>query len=63
MGVDARTASEWLSALRSLEDRGLIEALSENHDFFKVTGGLCGCRQVEEFAVGTRVLLRCAPTT
>jgi hypothetical protein len=48
--ADARTASEWLSALRGLEDRGLIEALSENHDFFRVTGeGYAAADELEEF--------------
>jgi hypothetical protein len=50
-GADARTASEWLSALRGLEDRGLIEALSEDHDFFKITGeGYAASDALEEFA-------------
>jgi hypothetical protein len=38
VGATPRSASEWLSALRGLEDRGLIEPLSEDHDFFRVTG-------------------------
>lgn len=36
--ADARTASEWLSALRGLENRGFIEPLGEDRDFFKITG-------------------------
>lgn len=36
-GADARTAAEWLGALRRLEARGFIEPLSPDSDFFKVT--------------------------
>jgi hypothetical protein len=36
-GADARTAAEWLGALRSLESRGLIEPLSGDRDFFRIT--------------------------
>jgi hypothetical protein len=36
-GADARTAAEWLGALRRLEARGYIEPLSVDRDFFKVT--------------------------
>ena len=36
-GVDARTAAEWLGALRGLESRGFIEPLSGVRDFFTVT--------------------------
>jgi hypothetical protein len=51
VGADARTASEWLSALRDLEDRGLIEALSEDHDFFRITGeGYAAADELQEFA-------------
>jgi hypothetical protein len=51
LGADARTASEWLSALRGLENRGLVEALSEDHDFFRLTGeGYSAADQVEDFA-------------
>ena len=50
-GADARTGSEWLSALRGLEDRGSIQALSEDHDFFRVTGeGYAAADALEEFA-------------
>ena len=51
MRADARTASEWLSALRGLENLGLIEALSEDHDFFRVTGeGYAAADDLQEFA-------------
>jgi hypothetical protein len=51
VGADARSASEWLSALRGLEDRGLIEALSEDRDFFKITGeGYAAADDLQEFA-------------
>jgi hypothetical protein len=50
-GADARSASEWLSALSSLEQRGFIEALSDDRDFFRVTGeGYAAADQLEEFA-------------
>lgn len=50
-GADARIASEWLSALRGLEDRGLIDALSGDRDFFRVTGeGYEVADELEEFA-------------
>src|SRR6202041_3246307 len=50
-GSDARTASEWLSALGGLEDRGFIEALSDDHDLFRVTGeGYAAADQLHEFA-------------
>jgi hypothetical protein len=49
--ADARTASEWLSALRGLETRGFIEPLSEDRDFFKLTGeGYAAADQLENFA-------------
>jgi hypothetical protein len=49
--ADARTASEWLSALRGLEIRGFIEPLSDNRDFFKLTGeGYAAVDQLEDFA-------------
>ena len=35
--ADARTAAEWLGAFRGLESRGLIEPLSGDRDFFRVT--------------------------
>lgn len=51
LGADARTASEWLSALRGLENRGFIEPLSDNRVFFKVTGeGYAATDQLEDFA-------------
>lgn len=50
-GADTRTGSEWLSALRGLEERGFIEALSEDRDFFHVTGeGYAAADGLEEFA-------------
>jgi hypothetical protein len=50
-GADARTGSEWLSALRGLEERGFIDALSEDHDLFHVTGeGYAAGDDLEEFA-------------
>ena len=51
LGADARTASEWLSALRGLENRGLIEPVSDDRTFFKVTGeGYVAADKLEEFA-------------
>jgi len=48
--ADARTASEWLSALRGLENRGFIEPLSEDRDFFKLTAeGYAAADQLEDF--------------
>jgi hypothetical protein len=48
---DRRTVSEWLSALRGLEARGFIEALSEDRDLFRVTGeGYSIADQLDEFA-------------
>jgi hypothetical protein len=35
--ADARTGAEWLGALRALEERGFVEALSSDRDFFRVT--------------------------
>ena len=50
-GADARGASEWISALRSLEVRGLIEALSDDRFFFRVTGaGYAAADELEDFA-------------
>jgi hypothetical protein len=50
-GADARSASEWLSALRGLEELGLVEPLSTDHDFFRVTGeGYATADKLEEFA-------------
>lgn len=50
-GANARTASEWLSALRALEERGLIEPLNADHDLFRVTGeGYAAADQLEGFA-------------
>ena len=37
-GADVRTASEWFSALRGLENRRFIEPLSDDRVFFKLTG-------------------------
>ena len=51
LNADRRAASEWLSALRGLEARGLIEALSEDRDLFRVTGeGYSIADQFDEFA-------------
>jgi hypothetical protein len=51
LGTDARTASEWLSALRGLENRGFIEPLSDDRDFFELTGeGYAAADQLENFA-------------
>ena len=50
-GADARTASEWFSALRGLENRRLIEPLSDDRDFFKLTGeGYAAADKLEDFA-------------
>ena len=50
-GADARTAAEWLGALRSLESRGLIEPLSGDRDFFRITSvGYELADQLEGFA-------------
>ena len=58
--ADARTAAEWLQALRGLEDRGFIEPLSDERSFFRVTGkGYEAADQLEGFArwsVGSIVL-------
>jgi len=35
--ADARTAAEWRGAIRRLEDRGPIEPLSDDRDFFRLT--------------------------
>jgi hypothetical protein len=37
-GVDARTGAEWVAAFRELRQRGYIEPLSYDSDFFRVTG-------------------------
>lgn len=51
LGADVRTASEWLSALRGLENRGFIEPLSDDRAFFKLTGeGYATADQLEGFA-------------
>jgi TIR domain len=51
LGANARTASEWLSALRGLENRGFIEPSSDDRDFFKLTGeGYAAADQLEDFA-------------
>ena len=50
-GANARTASEWLSALLGLEEQGLIEPLNADHDLFRVTGeGYAVADQLEGFA-------------
>lgn len=38
-GVDARTGPEWVAAFRKLQERGYIEPLTYDSDFFRVTGG------------------------
>ena len=50
-GADARSGSEWLGALRSLEARGFIEPLTEDRDFFRLTGeGYAAADRLEDFA-------------
>jgi hypothetical protein len=50
-GTDRRTEAEWLTALSSLESRGLIQPLSDERDFFKLTGeGYAVADELEEFA-------------
>jgi len=49
-GADARSAAEWLGALRRLEDRGFVEPLSDDRDFFRVTGeGYEAADHLQEF--------------
>jgi TIR domain len=49
--ADARTAAEWLEALRGLENRGFIEPLSDERTFFRVTGrGYDAASLLEDFA-------------
>jgi hypothetical protein len=49
-GADARSAAEWLGALRHLEDRGFVEPLSSDRDFFKVTSdGYAAADNLEGF--------------
>jgi TIR domain len=49
--ADARTAAEWLGALRHLEDRGFIEPLSTERSFFIVTDkGYEAADHLAEFA-------------
>jgi hypothetical protein len=51
LNADRRTVSEWLSALRGLEARGFVEALSEDRDFFRLTGeGYSTADELDEFA-------------
>ncbi len=51
LDVDKRTAAEWLTAFHRLEDRGLIEPLSEEQSFYKVTGeGYAAADELEDFA-------------
>ena len=50
-GVDARTGAEWIAAFRKLQERGYIEPLSHDSDFFRVTGeGYQVADVLEEFA-------------
>lgn len=49
--ANARTTAQWLGALRCLEDRGFLEPLSSERDFFKVTDkGYESADQLDEFA-------------
>jgi len=48
--ADSRTCAEWIGALRSLNDDGFVEPLSDDSNFFKVTvDGYAAADQVEEF--------------
>jgi len=50
-GADARTAAEWLGALRRLEDREFISPLSSDRAFFTVTDtGYQAADQLSDFA-------------
>ena len=50
-GVDARAGAEWVAAFQKLEERGYIEPLSHDSDFFRVTGdGYQAADTLEEFA-------------
>jgi hypothetical protein len=49
--ADARTGAEWVAALRRLEERGYLEPLSYDSDFFRVTGdGYQAADALETFA-------------
>jgi hypothetical protein len=49
--ADARTGAEWIGALRGLEDRGFIERMSPDSDFFKVTReGYRAADELQEFS-------------
>ena len=48
--ADIRSGVEWLGALQSLEGRGFVEPLSEERDFFRLTGtGLEAADRLEGF--------------
>lgn len=48
--ADARTAAEWITAFRGLQDRGFVKPLSYDSDFFQVTGeGYRAADELEEF--------------
>lgn len=50
-GVDARTGAEWVAAFRRLQERGYLEPLSYDSDFFRVTGeGYQAADALEGFA-------------
>ena len=52
--ADRRTAAEWIAALRGLDDKGLIEARSEERDLFQVTGeGYAVADELQDFAQWT----------
>ncbi len=49
--VDARTGAEWIAAFRNLHERSLIEPLSLDSDFFRLTGeGYRAADDLHEFA-------------
>lgn len=50
-GVDARTGAEWVAAFRRLQERGYLEPLSYDSDFFRVTSdGYQAADALEGFA-------------
>lgn len=50
-GVDARTGAEWVAAFRKLQERGYLEPLSYDSDFFRVTSdGYQAADALEGFA-------------
>jgi len=49
--VDARTGAEWTTAFRRLHERGYIEPLSHDSDFFRLTAdGYAAADELQEFA-------------